>query len=399
MLDFQPTDEILEITTRMRQFVDEELVPLEPKMMEAGFGAVLDELEAKRRKVKELGLWAPNHPQEYGGMGLNLVDHGLVSEVLGRSPLGHYTFGCNAPDAGNIETMVLFGNDEQKAAWLPRMVDGERSCFAMTERNNSGANPLFLETAAVRDGDEWVINGSKWFITGADDAVLGLVMVTTDADAPPHDRQSIILVPAGTPGFIVEKSTPIMGHPGASIMAHCEVRFDDCRVPIGNLLGAEGQGFRMAQARLGPGRIHHCMRWLGICSRSLDMMMERAAGRVIGADGRRLADSDIIKTWIAECSAEIDAARWLTLHCAWRIGQVGTKAARNDISKIKYHVADVLMKVVDRAIQVHGALGITDYTVLSHFYREDRGSRIYDGPDEVHKLAVARRLLKDRPAA
>ncbi|MEM7543323.1 MAG: acyl-CoA dehydrogenase family protein [Pseudomonadota bacterium] len=395
MIDFQPSDEILEITMRMRQFVDDELVPLEPKMMEEGFGAVLGELEEKRKKVKELGLWAPNHPQEYGGLGLDLVNHGLVSEVLGRSPMGHYTFGCNAPDAGNIETMHLFGSDAQKAEWLPRMVGGDRTCFVMTERNNSGANPLFLETSAERDGDEWVINGKKWFITGAEGAVLGLVMVTTDPDAPPHDRQSIILVPAGTPGFSIDKSTPIMGHPGASIMGHCEVSFNDCRVPIENLLGEEGQGFRMAQARLGPGRIHHCMRWMGICARSLDMMIERTSTRVIGADDRRLADSDLMKAWIAECSAEIDAARWLILHCAWRIEQVGTKEARNDISKIKYHCADVLMKVVDRAIQVHGALGITDYTVLSHFYREDRGSRIYDGPDEVHKLSVARRLLKD----
>jgi acyl-CoA dehydrogenase len=398
MLDFQPSDEILEITARMREFVDRELLPLEPKMMEEGFGAVLPELDEKRNEVKALGLWAPNHPQEYGGMGLDLVDHGLVSEVLGRTPMGHYTFGCNAPDAGNIETMHLFGTDEQKAAWLPRMVSGERTCFVMTERDNSGANPLFMETTAVRDGDEWVINGSKWFITGAEGAMMGLAMVETDPDAVPHDRQSIIIVPSETPGYRVEKSTPIMGHPGASIMGHCEVRFDDCRVPIGNLLGEQGQGFRMAQARLGPGRIHHCMRWLGICARSLDMIVARASSRVIGVDGRLLADSDLIRSWIAECAAEIDAARWLTLYCAWRIEKVGTKEARNDISKIKYHVADVLMKVVDRAIQVHGALGITDYTVLSHFYREDRGSRIYDGPDEVHKLAVARRILKDHAA-
>jgi len=398
MLDFQPSEEILEITGRMRAFVDQELIPLEGKMMEEGFGSVLPELAEKRSQLKALGLWAPNHPQKYGGMGLDLVDHGLVSEVLGRSPLGHYAFGCNAPDAGNIETMNLFGSAEQRKAWLPRMVDGERTCFVMTERKNSGANPLFLETAAVRDGDEWVINGSKWFITGAEGSMMALVMVTTDPNAAPHDRQSIIIVPDGTPGYEIERSTPIMGHPGDSIMGHCEVRFDGCRVPVDNLLGEEGQGFRMAQARLGPGRIHHCMRWLGICARSLDMMVERAASRIIGANDRRLADSDLIKAWIAECAAEIDAARWLTLHCAWRIEQVGTKEARNDISKIKYHVAEVLMKVVDRAIQVHGALGITDYTVLSHFYREDRGSRIYDGPDEVHKLAVARRMLKDRSA-
>jgi alkylation response protein AidB-like acyl-CoA dehydrogenase len=275
------------------------------------------------------------------------------------------------------------------------MVSGERTCFVMTERDNSGANPIFMTTTAVREGDEWVINGSKWFITGADGAIMSLVMAVTDPQAAAHERQSIIIVPAGTPGYIVEKASPIMGVTEDDLYGHCEVRFDNCRVPVENLLGEEGQGFRMAQARLGPGRIHHCMRWLGICARALDMMCERAASRVIGEGDRRLADSDIIKAWIAEASAEIGAARLLTLYTAWRIEQVGTKEARNDISKIKYYVADVMSRVVDRAIQTHGALGITDYTILSFFYREERGSRIYDGPDEVHKLAVARRILKD----
>lgn len=395
-MDFQPSNEILALTQRMRDFVDQELLPLEPIFMEAGYAAVLPAIKEKQAMVKSQGMWAPNHPIEYGGLGLNLVDHGLVSEVLGRSPLGHVTFGCNAPDAGNIETMHLFGNDEQQATWLPRMVAGERTAFVMTERSNSGANPLFLETTAVREGDEWVLNGNKWFITGADGAVMNLVMVTTDPDAAPHERQSIIIVPSDTPGYHVDKSTPIMGHAQKDLFGHCEVSFNDCRVPVSNLLGEQGQGFRMAQARLGPGRIHHCMRWVGICNRSLDLMVDRAANRVIGDNDRRLADSDIIKTWIAECAAEIAAARMLTLHCAWRIEQVGTKEARNEISMIKYHGAEVLRKVVDRAMQTFGAMGITDYTVLSHFYREERGSRIYDGPDEVHKLSVAKRILADR---
>jgi alkylation response protein AidB-like acyl-CoA dehydrogenase len=269
----------------------------------------------------------------------------------------------------------------------------------MTERNNSGANPLFLETSAVRDGDEWVLNGEKWFITGAEGAMMYLVMATTDAGGAPHARQSIIIVPAGTPGFSVDKVTPIMGHAQRDLFGHCEVSFTNCRVPIANLLGEENQGFGMAQARLGPGRIHHCMRWIGICNRALDMLVERAAARVIGANDRRLADSDLIKVWIAECEAEIAATRLLTLHCAWRIEQVGAKEARNEISMIKYHGAEVLRKVVDLSMQVHGSYGMTDYTVLSHFYREERGSRIYDGPDEVHKLAVARRALQVRSGA
>ena len=393
-MDFQPSARILDIAARIRELLDNDVIPLEGRFLTEGFAAVEKPLEAVRRKIKAAGLFAPNHPVEYGGMGLDLVDHGLVSEVLGRTPLGHYAFGCNAPDAGNIETLHLFGNAEQKAAWLPRIVAGERSCFIMTERDNSGANPIFLQTSAVRDGDEWVINGTKWFITGAEGAVVNLVMATTNPTAGAHARQSIIIVPAGTPGYHIEKATPIMGHANDGLFGHCEVRFDHCRVPYDNLLGREGEGFRMAQARLGPGRIHHCMRWIGICNRSLELLTQRASTRVIGEGDRRLADSDIIRAWIAECAAEIRAARLMTLYTAWRIEQVGAKEARNDISMIKYHVADVLMKVVDRAIQVHGAMGITDYTPLSFFYREDRGSRIYDGPDEVHKLAVARRLVE-----
>ena len=393
-MDFQPSERILDITARMRRLLDEDVLPLEPTFLTEGFAAVEGALAQVRKKIKSAGLFAPNHPVQYGGMGLDLLDHGLVSEVLGRSPLGHYAFGCNAPDAGNIETLHLFGSPQQKAEWLPRIVGGERSCFIMTERDNSGANPIFMTTTAVRDGDEWVLNGSKWFITGAQGAVINLVMAMTDPKAGPHARQSIILVPGGTPGYVIEKATPIMGHANDGLFGHCEVRFENCRVPYENLLGREGEGFRMAQARLGPGRIHHCMRWLGICNRSLELMTQRAAERVIGEPDRRLADSDIIRAWIAECAAEIRAARWMTLYTAWRIEQVGAKEARDDISMIKYHVADVLMKVVDRAIQVHGAMGITDYTPLSFFYREDRGSRIYDGPDEVHKLTVARRLIE-----
>ncbi len=393
-MDFQPSARILDITRRMREIIDNDVLPLEPAFLTDGFQAVYADLERVRKKIKAGGLFAPNHPKEYGGMGLNLVDHGLVSEVLGRTPLGHYSFGCNAPDAGNIETLHLFGNARQKDDWLPRIVAGERSCFVMTERDNSGANPIFMETTAVRDGDEWVINGSKWFITGAEGAVVCLVMAMTNPTAGAHGRQSIIIVPADTKGYKVDRVTPIMGHANQGLFGHCEVSFDNCRVPYENLLGREGDGFRMAQARLGPGRIHHCMRWLGICNRSLELMTQRAATRVIGDGDRRLADSDIIRTWIAECAAEIRAARLMTLYTAWRIEQVGAKEARNDISMIKYHVADVLMKVVDRAIQTHGALGITDYTPLSFFYREDRGSRIYDGPDEVHKLTVARRLIE-----
>ncbi len=394
-MDFKPSDRILEITARMRSFVERELLPLEPQLLQDGFGSLIPLLDVKRAQVRALGLWAPNHPREYGGMGLDLVDHGLVSEVLGRTPLGHYAFGCNAPDAGNIELLHQFGTEAQKGEWLPKLVGGQmRSCFGMTERNNSGANPLFLETRAERRGDEYIINGEKWFTTGADGSGLCIVMAVTDPDGPPHQRASMILVPTNTPGYVFERNTKIMGHADQGLFSHAEIRFDDCRVPAANRLGGEGEGFRLAQVRLGPGRIHHCMRWLGICARSLDMLAARATQRVIGERDRRLIESDIIKAWIAECAAEIEAARLLTLQTAWRIEREGAKAARNDISMIKYYVAGILQRVVDRALQAHGGLGMTDYTVLAWFYREERASRIYDGPDEVHKLAVARRIIR-----
>jgi alkylation response protein AidB-like acyl-CoA dehydrogenase len=323
------------------------------------------------------------------------VAHGLVSEALGRCPLGHYVFGCNAPDAGNVELLHMYGSDAQKREWLEPLVRGRiRSCFGMTEAANSGANPVMLETRAVLDGDAWVIDGDKWFTTGADGASLCIVMAVTDPDASVHQRASMLLVPTDSPGYSLKRNTPVMGHAGVDLFSHGEIRFENCRVPAENLLGSRGEGFRLAQARLGPGRIHHCMRWLGICDRALELMLRRAATREISPDGRRLAESDIVKAWIAESAAEIKAARLMVLQTAWRIEHAGARAAREEISMIKYFVAGVLQRVVDRALQVHGGLGMTDYTVLAWYYREERAARIYDGPDEVHKLSVAKRLLR-----
>jgi alkylation response protein AidB-like acyl-CoA dehydrogenase len=393
---FEPSATAADIVARVRAFVEQELMPLEDTFLQEGFAAVLPVLAEKRALVKRLGLWAPAHPRAFGGMGLTLVDFAYVSEALGRSPLGHYAFNSQAPDIGNFELIHQFGTQAQQQRWLPPLVAGEiRSCFAMTEPHNSGANPLFLTARAVRDGEDFVINGRKWFTTGADGAALCVAMVNTAPDAPEHERTSMLLVPTDTPGFACLRNSPVMGHAGSGWASHAEVQFDDCRVPAANLLGAEGEGFRLAQARLGPGRIHHCMRWLGICARALELMVERARTRVIGRGDRRLADSDIVRVWIGECAAEIQAARLLTLYTAWRIQTAGAKAARNDISMIKFYVARVLQQTVDRALQVHGALGVTDYTVLAWYYREERAARIYDGPDEVHKLAVARRLLRD----
>ena len=262
----------------------------------------------------------------------------------------------------------------------------------MTEPDKAGSNPVWLGTTARRDGDDYVIDGHKWFTTAADGAAFAIAMVVTEPEAAPHKRASMLIVPTETPGFTRVRNIPIMGDVGNGWASHAEVRFSDCRVPATNMLGFPGAGFLIAQARLGPGRIHHCMRWIGICERAFAMMCERAATREIGP-GKRLGEKQTVQNWIAESRAEIDAARLAVLHAAWRIDAVGQKAARAEVSAIKFHVAKVMRDVLERAIQTHGALGITDDTVLSFFYRHERGAQIYDGPDEVHKSVVAREIL------
>jgi alkylation response protein AidB-like acyl-CoA dehydrogenase len=268
----------------------------------------------------------------------------------------------------------------------------------MTEPEFAGSNPVEMGTTAVRDGDDWVLNGHKWFATAAEGAAFAIVMAVTDPAAAPHARASMILVDCDTPGFELVRNIPVMGHAGRGPFSHGEVRLTDCRVPADRLLGEPGSGFLMAQQRLGPGRVHHCMRWLGICARAIDLMCDHAARREL-SPGQPLARQQIVQAWIAESAAEAAAARGLVLETAWRIEREGWKAAREMISMIKILTANTLQRVVDRAVQVHGALGVTDDTVLAFFYREERAARIYDGPDEVHKLSVARRLLKQRAAA
>jgi alkylation response protein AidB-like acyl-CoA dehydrogenase len=393
VMDFAIASGTQERLDGMRAFVTAELEPRERELAR-GFNAMAGELAALRAAVRERGWWAPGVPRELGGMGLGLVDLGLVSEVVGRSPLGHYVFGMNAPDAGNVELLHLHGTAEQRERWLRPLAAGEiRSCFAMTEPDRPGSNPVLMDTTAVAEGEEWVIGGRKWFATGADGAAFAVVMAVTDPAAAPHERASMILVPTDAPGYRLTRNTPVMGHAGEGLFSHGEIAFEGCRVPRANLLGPAGAGFRLAQERLGPGRIHHCMRWLGICHRAFDLMCERALGRQL-APGERLADKDLVRAWIAESAAEIAAARWLTLHAAWTIERQGWKAAREEISLVKFQVAGTLQRVVDRALQVHGGLGMTDDTPLALFFREERAARIYDGADEVHKLAVARRILR-----
>ena len=376
-------------------FIREEALPLEADFLHRPFRELLPRLQEKRNQVKALGLWAPHLPKEHGGQGFSLPEFARISEALGRTPLGHYLFNCQAPDTGNMEILMAFGTPEQKATWLSPLTRGEvRSCFSMTEPDYAGSNPAWMVTEARRDGGDYVINGRKWFTSAADGAAFAIVMAISNPEAEsPYGRASQIIVPTNTPGFNRVRNIPIMGEAGEDYASHSEIIYKDCRVPQKNLLGQEGKGFEIAQQRLGPGRIHHCMRWIGICERAFEMMCQRAATRLL-APGKPLGSRQIVQEWIADSRAEINASRLLVLQAAEKIEHEGSRAAREEISIIKFYVANVLQKVLDRAIQTHGALGITEDLVLSYWYRHERGARIYDGPDEVHKSVVARIHLK-----
>lgn len=389
------SDELAHLTKRYDQFVKTHIIPLEQEAVYGSFKAALPKLQELRKLAKKEGLFAPHLSKSEGGLGLGLTEFGRVSEILGKSPLGHFIFNCQAPDIGNMELMHQFASPELQSKYLVPLQKGEiRSCFAMTEPQHAGSNPKHLSTTAVKVGNEYVINGHKWFTSSADGAAFTIVMAVTDPEHPnPYQRASMILVPLDNPGFKLIRNIPIMGDVGEDYMSHAEVRFEDCKVPVSNLIGKEGSGFSLAQERLGPGRIHHCMRWIGICERAIDLMCQRALSRELDP-GKPLSGQQTIQNWIAEAVAGVKAARMLVLATAFRIEKEGAKAAKTDISTIKFFVSDVLMKTLDKAIQTHGALGITDDTILSFWYRHERGARIYDGPDEVHKSVLARETLK-----
>lgn len=392
-MDFDPPETVRPLLAQIETFVTDVVLPAEDEVMERGFIAAAPLLDELRAKCKQAGLWGPQLPKELGGLGLGLVEHGLVSEQLGRSPLGHYVFGCQAPDAGNLEILHKYGTAEQKARWLEPLARGDlRSCFAMTEPENPGSNPTLLSCRAARDGDSYVIDGHKWFTSSADGAAFVIVMAVTDPSASPHTRASMIIVPTDTPGFELARNIKIMGDAGAGWASHSELWFREVRVPVTNRLGDEGAGFLIAQERLGPGRIHHCMRWIGICERVFDITCRHITRRRID-DEKTLATRQLAQAWIAESRAEIDASRLMVLSAAWTIEQKGFSVARDQVSLIKFYVANVMLRLIDRAIQLHGALGITSDTLLAHYYVHERGARIYDGPDEVHKMVVAKRIL------
>ncbi|MEL6670893.1 MAG: acyl-CoA dehydrogenase family protein [Bacteroidota bacterium] len=396
MIEYFATDKLRELYPKVKTFVQEELIPMEQELLHMPFKLAEKALRALKPKVEAIGAWNLYHSEELGGPGLTLMEVAQISELLAMSPYGHYTFNCQAPDAGNIELLLEYGSDEMREKYLYPMLQGKiRSCFSMTEPNNAGSNPVTMSTTAVREGDEYVLNGHKWFTSSADGSSFLIVMCITNPEAVnPYQRASMIIVPTDAPGYRLVRNIPIMGHAGEGWASHAEVTYDNVRVPVSNLIGGEGEGFKLAQKRLGPGRIHHCMRWIGISERSFHLMCERAASRDIGQD-MKLGEKQMIQAMIAESRAEIDAARLMVLNAAFVMENYGQKAASTEISTIKFYVANVMQRVVDRAIQVHGALGITDDTILSYFYREERGARIYDGPDEAHKASLARKILKN----
>ena len=375
---------------RVRAFMEEHVYPNEQALAreDDAADALVRELQ---QEARDAGLWAPHLPPEAGGSGSGFIEYAYLNEEIGRSQVAQLVFGCQAPDAGNGEILHMFGTGDQKERFLRPLVSGAtRSFFGMTEPEVSGSDPTGLQGRGVRDGDEWVINAHKWFSSGADGAGFGIVMVVTEPDEAPHRRASMIIVPTDTPGYELVRRIPVMGHEGRGWGTHCETRFSDVRVPLDNTLGEPGAGFMIAQKRLGPGRIHHVMRWLGQMQRAFDLMCSYALERK--TFGEPLADKQTVQNWIAESAAEIQACRLMTLQAAQRIDE--GDEARVEISLIKFYAARVLGEVIDRALQVHGGLGMTEDTPLASMWRAARAGRIYDGPDEVHKMVVARRMLR-----
>ena len=397
--DFSTEPEFEEKLAWMRTFVRDEIFPLET--LDLDHDTFLKVVKPLQEQVKERGLWASHLPPELGGGGFGQLKLGLMHEILGQSGYAPFVFGNNAPDSGNAELLAVgiesSGRDEHREKWLQPLLDGRlRSAFSMTEPGTAGSDPTLLKTRAERDGDEWVINGHKWFTSNGSIADILLVMAVTNPDVHPYQGSSMIVVPADAPGVSILRDVPTMEHPVEHFGVyggHAEIVYEDVRVPYDNLIGREGEGFVLAQKRLGPGRIHHCMRWLGQAKRAFDMMCERAVSRY--AHGSTLAEKQTIQNWVAESMAEMTAARLMTLYAAWKMDQVGAANARVEIAMIKYYGAKVLYDVIDRSIQTHGSLGFSTDLPLEHMYRAARAARIYDGPDEVHKVTVARKVLKE----
>jgi acyl-CoA dehydrogenase len=394
--DFSTEPEFQEQLDWMRDFVREEIWPIETVFEELGQPGFERAVAPLQEQVKERGLWAAHLPPDLGGQGFGQVKLGLMHEILGTSVFAPSAFGNQAPDSGNSEILAMAGTEDQKEQYLHPLLAGDlRSAFSMTEPENAGSDPTLLQTRAELQGDEWVINGHKWFSSNASVADFLIVMAVTDPEAHKYQRASMLIVPADAPGVTIVRDIPTMEHPYehfGRIGGHSEILYEDVRVPKDALLGPRGAGFLIAQQRLGPGRIHHCMRWLGVSRRAFDMLCERALTRY--AHGSLLSDKQTVQNWIADSAAQMQAARLMTLHAAWKMDREGAAAARQEIALIKFYGAGVMHDVVDRALQAHGALGYSTDLPLEAMYRFARAARFYDGPDEVHRQSVARQILR-----
>jgi acyl-CoA dehydrogenase len=395
-MDFSPSDRVAELLERLREFTAEHVDPVEAEAMQAlddevgpgvAYPRILVEL---RERAKAEGLWNLFMPDESYGPGLTNWEYGMLCEQMGRSGIAPMVFNCAAPDTGNMEILAEHGTEAQRERWLRPLLDGEiRSCFSMTEPETSGSDPTGLAARAELEDGEWVINGHKWFTSGYNGASVAIAMVVTDPDAPRHKRATMILVPIDNEGLVGVRPVPVMGHDGGP--GHWELRYEDCRVPEDSVLGERGGAFTIAQDRLGPGRIHHCMRAIGSAERAFELMCTRAHDRE--SFGGPLAEKQFVQDFIAKSRMEIDQARLMVLHAAWKMDTEGKRAARQDISMIKVIAAQMHQEVLDRAMQVHGALGMSDDVPLAMMWRQGRWLRIADGPDEVHKMVIALREL------
>lgn len=402
-MDFAYSDRVVALQQRVREFMDAEVVPAEAvyrrQVEESGdrffHPPVMEDLKAR---AKAAGLWNLFLPDPEWGAGLSNLEYAPLAELMGRSVIGPEAFNCSAPDTGNMEVLVQYGSRAQQERWLMPLLAGEtRSCFSMTEPEVASSDATNIRSSIRREGDEYVVNGRKWWTTGAprERCTISIFMGKTDPAAPPHKQQSMILIPLDTPGVEVVRTLSVFGYDEGE--GHAEMRFTDVRVPAENLIQGEGDGFAIAQGRLGPGRIHHCMRIIGASERALELMCRRVADRE--AFGKRLSEQGVIQNWIAESRVEIEQARLLVLKAAWMMDTAGNKAARSEIAMIKILAPRMALRVLDRAIQAHGGAGVSQDTPLAQQYAYARTLRLADGPDEVHLMSLARQELRRQLAA
>ena len=397
-MNFEFTDKVKYLQNKLSAFMDEYIYPNEASYYEQNHSGdrwkVLPLIEELKKKARAEGLWNLFLPESEYGAGLTNLEYAPLCEIMGRVPWSPEVFNCSAPDTGNMEVLVRYGTQEQKELWLKPLLEGEmRSCFAMTEPDVASSDATNIRSAIVRDEDHYVINGRKWWTSGAGDprCRISIFMGKTDFNAPAHKQQSMILVPMDTPGVTIKRMLTVFGYDDAP-HGHAEVTFENVRVPVTNMLLGEGRGFEIAQGRLGPGRIHHCMRLIGVAERALESMARRVKQRV--AFGKPLAEMGTIRADIAESRMEIEQARLLTLKAAYLMDKAGNKAARTEIAMIKVVAPNMALRIIDRALQAHGGAGVSEDFNLAKAWAHARTLRLADGPDEVHREAIAKLELK-----